>query len=161
MRIRGRVLAAAAVAAALSLTGCEQPPATSQPASRPVTSRPVSQPASQPASAPAESQPTSAPESQPASAPALPDYVKVLHKPDVAADPIVLAQVRGLDELLLDTRNVDRLRIDRTELPIERNGSVVLRIDDQVIEWTSRYPMLELQRHENGEWRIVRQPTGP
>lgn len=161
MKSRSASIPAALIIGSAFWTACEQPPAASQPASRPTASRPTSAPASAPATAPAESQPTSAPESKPASAPALPDYVKVLHRIDVAADPIVTAEIRGLDELILDTQNVDGMRLDRTELPLERNGSIVLRIDSQVIEWTSRYPLLELQKHENGEWRIIRRPAGP
>jgi hypothetical protein len=81
-------------------------------------------------------------------------YLQILELRDAARGPTIHSLVSGRRELRLDTDNIQRLRITRDQLPIPRDRSVVLRIDGQNFEWTSRSASIELERDRNGFWNV-------
>lgn len=94
--------------------------------------------------------------------PPLPKYIRVLERDDPKAAIAISAVADRPDSLELRTTNVQRFRIDRRELATPSGRSIALRLDDQVIEWTARYSVLEFARDEQGFWQIVdRLPARP
>jgi hypothetical protein len=141
---------------ALALVGCERAPAPRVTASQPtppVVSPSVSQPAPPPEK-PVE------PASAPASAPAddVPAYVTVAVKRSPDRMARVKAETRGDNTLILTTENAAKIVLRNESLPTRAIGSVFLRIDGKVIEWTRRQASLELERTPNGDW-IVPDPA--
>lgn len=140
----------------LWLGGCEaQPPASERkPHSRPAAEKPT------PALSPTEGEAAPRPATtQPATAPAepeLPEYLTLVARFD--AQQPVRVQVISAEgrRLVLDTHNVSRLRIDRAQVPVQRDRSIVLLLDGQGIEWLASSKVVEFERSENGVWRPVR-----
>ncbi|MDX2198553.1 MAG: hypothetical protein SF069_06220 [Phycisphaerae bacterium] len=156
------------LAAAITLLAACDPPrethataglvAQSQPAASAPTSQPTSAPASQPASAPTT---TSAPTTASAPTPdPPPSYLKVIQTDRAGSAGIVKAKIGPGSKLTLDTDNVRRLRIDRAELELPANRSIVLNLDGQVIEWRANSPVREFERTPAGVWQPVR-PARP
>lgn len=74
-----------------------------------------------------------------------------------ANKPIKLqAETRAPSTLTLDTRNLQRIRISRAGLPLARNRSVAIVIDNQGIEWTTRTDIIELERSPAGVWSVLK-----
>lgn len=106
-------------------------------------------------------QPKAQPDTPPKDPP-LPKYIRVLERDDPKSAIAISAAADRPDTLELKTTNVQRFRIDRRELAAPSGRSIALRLDDQVIEWTARYSVLEFARDEQGFWQIVdRQPARP
>lgn len=74
---------------------------------------------------------------------------------DAGRPAAVDAQLQAPRALVLDTTNVRRFRITRRNLPIAPGGSIALRVDGQVFEWTTRRAVLELAYTPSGGWRVV------
>jgi len=155
-----RVLSAisSALWAAILLTGCEgAPPATSRaPQTRPAegqppaSSQPVAGPASKSAGAPGVTAP---PATQPAAQePELPEYVTLVERFNPRQPPAVRVRTEEPSRLVIETRNVRRLRIDRTRLPLDRRHSIALQLDGQGIEWLPKSEVVEFERSPNGDW---------
>ena len=145
------------------LTGCEgAPPATSRvpqtrPAERqpPASSQPVAGPASQPAGAPGVTAPpaTQPPATQPAAQePELPEYVTLVERFNPHQPVAARVRTEEPNRLVIETRNVRRLRIDRTRLPLDRRHSIALQLDGQGIEWLPKSEVVEFERSPNGDW---------
>lgn len=91
-----------------------------------------------------------------------PHYVAVMDRYEPDAPSRVHVKVVRPAKLELQTENVKRLRITREGLPLPRDRSVILRIDDQGIEWTSGYIAIELERSSVGVWEVTqRKPAKP
>lgn len=143
--------------------GCDSspPPNERAPQTRPTTTVQESPPADQPP-AEREQPPGDVPEPQPATAqeqpaePELPKYLKVtsLYDRKQAAD--VRIRIEPGNRLILDTRNVQRIRIDRSALPLQPDRSIVLRLDGQGIEWRADSQVTEFERSANGDWSPVK-----
>jgi hypothetical protein len=141
-----------------------QPPPAAPPAPGTAT-QPA--PASQPAPTPPSPQvATSAPAEPPASPHApgpeaqtqeLPDYIEVLERYHPAEAARVSVQLDSPRRLIIDTQNVRRLRIDRNKLPLSKRGHIILRLDEQGIEWRAGSSTDEFERSVNGDWTPVKQ----
>lgn len=107
----------------------------------------------EPTTRPVETQPT-APERDRDST--LPDYLTVLERIHPGRLFKVDAELSGDRRLIIDTRNVKRIRLDRRRLDLTHNRSIALRIDEQGIEWTTRSAVVELQRANDGVWAPVK-----
>lgn len=57
---------------------------------------------------------------------------------------------------MIETRNVQRLHIDRDTSPLDRNRSVALILDGQGLEWLARSKVVEFERSPNGVWMPVK-----
>ena len=137
------------------------------------SSRPSSQPAAPDngaelpkgaaTSAPASSSPAADAGAQPPHAddadqqPKLPDYLKIVERHDASEPGHVDFRITSRRRLEIETRNVRRLRIERSLLPMDTDGSIVLRLDGQGIEWTARSTTVEFERSANGAWTPVRE----
>jgi hypothetical protein len=117
-------------------------------------------------------QPTSAPTTTQAAAespedvvdktkPRLPPYLTILERIDDSRPASIEPQVNPPRRLALHTTNVRRMRIDRRKLDFPVNKSVVLRIDEQGMEWVAGQDDLELVRSRNGDWNAVPKPKKP
>lgn len=146
------------------------PPKENQPAEPPpaVVARPVQQPpAVQPTPAPTHDPPSAAPPSninmdQPAESKPPPPFLAVVEEINPARRSTVTAELHPPRKLVVNTTNVKRLRLTRERLPLTHSRSIVLRIDDQGIEWTSKHVAIELERSAAGEWTVVkRRPRKP
>lgn len=144
------------------LAGCDSapPPAGRVPQSSPATEpgRPAvpekpaaSVPATTqpPASVPAATQPA-APE------PELPDYVEILERFDPQRPASVTVHAEASNRLVVLTRNVRRMRIDRERVPLDRRRSISLQLDGQGMEWLARSPVDEFIRSVNGPWDVAK-----
>ncbi len=83
-----------------------------------------------------------------------PDYVAVLERFDPSAPARVTGQAEG-SRIVLDTRNVRRLRIDRQRSGTYLDRSVALQLDGQGIKWLPRSDVFEFERSPNGTWSPV------
>jgi hypothetical protein len=129
-------------------------------ASRPAATRPDPPDA---ADAPLSSQPTPRaarpvrplePEPPVSDEPArLPSYVSVQQRIRPNEQERVRELSRRGDVVELRTENVQRLRLRRSGLT-PGGGSIVLRIDEQSLEW-ARSEILDLRRTANGIWEVV------
>ncbi len=118
-------------------------PVTTPPAaSVPATTQP-------PASVPAATQPA-APE------PELPDYVEILERFDPQRPASVTVHAEASNRLVVLTRNVRRMRIDRERVPLDRRRSISLQLDGQGMEWLARSPVDEFIRSVNGPWDVAK-----
>ena len=137
------------------VVGCEsQPPAGgAKPQSRPAESKtvaPLPEPAEPSAAKPAEA-PPAAPEK-----PELPDYLTLAARFD-SQQPAHATVLGAADHrLAIDTRNVQRLRIDRERLPFKHDRSIALILDGQGIEWLANSRVVEFERSANGAWTPVK-----
>ncbi len=138
-----------------ALWGCEsQPPAgeQTQPPTRPApkpapdTARPTPPPPPPPTEVPREE----------AAAPELPDYLAVVSKGDLAPGYELQVLTVAGRKLSIDTRNVQRLRIDRDKLPLETDRSIALILDGQGFEWRADSDIEEFVRSPNGVWEPVK-----
>jgi hypothetical protein len=148
--------------------------APAQPAvAQPAPAQPARSPQPTPAPAPVVSTPPAKPEPV-AQAPAepeesaeseegdkLPPYVRILRLSGATARPTVDVEARTPATLELHTNGVERLWVGRRELPVGRNSSVALRIDEQVFEWSRSHTELELEFSPNTGWKIVRRYPDP
>lgn len=110
---------------------------------------------------PPDAKPQAEASQEPAPAPVppqkLPPYISVLERVEHEKRSVVdSAIVRN--KLQLSTQNVKRLRISRRDLPIARDKSVILRVDDFVLEWTPKSDTIELELGRNAGWQIVEPP---
>lgn len=121
----------------------------SHPSSRAAGPVPEGSPTTRPAAPSGEPLPEPAP-------PALPSYVRVLERFDPQEPARVHVEISSARRLVIETDNVQRLRIDRARLPMATHRSIVLRLDGQGIEWTPRSTVREFQRSPNGVWSAVR-----
>jgi hypothetical protein len=182
---RTAMMALAGLCALLLLAGCEGPRRTASPAGEPPRdvqgetppAPPVAlAPATAPSAPPAialkleEPQPENppppapAPEAvQPPQAPAapaeqeLPPYLQVVERIRPLEPAEVHVDASSPERLVIETRNVRRIRIDREHAPLALNRSVVLRLDGQGIEWTADSRAREFERSVNGEWGAARE----
>lgn len=153
-----------------------RPPAAPPDAAEPASAAPRAQTASQPpgstAAAPPHVQPAPdrAGQPQPPAAQPAPDepdpyaipYLRILELRAPAERPRVDARLAGRRELLLDTSNVQRMRLTRDHLAIPRHLAVVLRLDGQNLEWSANHTAIELERDRNGFWNVIgREPSSP
>ena len=90
--------------------------------------------------------------------PELPKYLKVMSLYDRGHSAEVDIRIEPGNRLILDTRNVQRIRIDRAELPLNPDRSIVLRLDGQGIEWRADSEVSVFERSPNGYWAPVK-PT--
>lgn len=73
------------------------------------------------------------------------------------SDPTSVSLERDVENrLIVVTRNVRRLRLQRSAMNVAADQRAVLRIDNQGFEWTTDVPVLELKRSRGGEWTIQR-----
>ncbi len=94
--------------------------------------------------------------SPPAAAPPrVPDYMTILARFDEREPFELSASARRPSVLEIRSRNVQRIRLARAELPLEKSRSVMIRIDGYGIEWTPRRSVVELERSQNGAWRVA------
>jgi hypothetical protein len=143
--------------------------AAPSPAPPPAAAQPPTEPGvpATPEPRPADAAPTAPPPDDDAPAaggenPYAIPYLRILELRSASEPPVVTPRLEGQQALLLETRNVQRLRITREHLAIRRDRSVILRIDGQNFEWTTRHDSIELHRDQNGFWNIVsREPAGP
>ena len=133
----------------------ESPPLPVAPA--PMKPSEPSQPAGPPAATrpPEQAPPVEPPEEAP---PPLPHYIRVLERFDNTEPAQVQYELVPPRRLLIETRNVSRLRILRNELPLAIHRSIVLRLDDQGIEWTRSSTATVFERSVNGVWSPLK-PT--
>ena len=146
MRARARTFVAVGSVTATVLTlllpACDSaPPATNRkPQSRPTV------PNTQPKTAPKLEAVT------PPAEPELPEYLEVLARFEGQKAAMVKIEDASGHRLALDTRNVRRLRIERDQLPLERDRSIVLILDDQGMGWRADSKVVEFERTDNGRW---------
>jgi hypothetical protein len=81
--------------------------------------------------------------------------VKILVEADAGRPADVRTTISPPATLEIATHNVRRLRLDRRALPLARDRSTILRIDDQAIEWTTKHDLLVLEQSRGGQWNIV------
>lgn len=89
--------------------------------------------------------------------PKLPPYLSIIERVDNADKARVDATIDS-NKLRLTTENVRRLRVTRRDLPIARDKSVFLRVDNFVLEWTPKSDAIELELGRNAGWSVV-EPT--
>jgi hypothetical protein len=166
--------------AVLTAAGCQsrqmappavQPPPRSEPARpAPHPAPPSERPAppavaAAPPASPAPAQPpvppptatTPPPAAPPAAASAepVPEYVEVLELIDPGGATRVRAQTDPPARLVVETENVQRLRLRRARLSLARDRSVALKLDGQMFEWTRATPIVEFARSANGTWAVA------
>jgi hypothetical protein len=136
--------------AAVFLAGCESAPLAKPGSEKLVTTAPTSAPASQPV----ESQPAA---TQPAEVePELPEYLTIVSRFDPHERATAAARIAPGNRLVIETRNVKRLRVDRDKVPLNLRRSIALELDTQGIEWLARSTAEEFERSVNGEWTAVK-----
>lgn len=137
------------LAATVLVSACDSAPtgAPRKPASRPIEPPPTTTPTTEPVEPPPETQPAE---------PELPAYLTILSKFETRRPARVQVLVAEGRKLELTTDNVQRLNIDRDTLPLERNRSLVLIIDDQAVEWLARSQVTEFVRSPTGVWEPVK-----
>lgn len=86
---------------------------------------------------------------------AAPAYLRVLERVVSSRAFSVRATVRNDRRIDIVTDNVQRLALDRSAAGLQRDESVVLRIDEQSFEWTPRFDRLEMARSPSGIWEVV------
>lgn len=166
---------AAVVVCGLVLAACDSAPpaAERKPQSRPAAqekqgpsptaptgSVATSQPATPepPATQPATTQPAT---TQPAEAEAKPpEYITIIERFEPQRRASVEARREDGNRLVIETRNVRRMRIDRTRAELNLRRSVALQIDGQGLEWLAKSEVTDFERSVNGEWQPVK-PTKP
>ena len=133
--------------------GCDSgpPPADRRPQTRPT-------PSGEPPPAPTT---TSAPVTRAVPEPAAtepepPEWVTILARFDPHERARVRVHTEAGNQLVLETRNVQRLRIDRDLVPLDHRRSISLQLDGQGIEWRVKSEVCEFERTVNGEWQAVK-----
>jgi hypothetical protein len=151
------------IAAAFCITGCRQPAG----APRPPMPEPAT-PHAQPLAAPSEGAPAPPPPTTSQTTLSTPGRVVVLvrdpNEPqkgwliieeiEKAGQPAsAIGTVAGPRKLAVETKNVKALRIDLPKAGMPSTRSVILRIDNQVIEITGRYgSVARFERTVQGIW---------
>jgi len=137
----------------LMLAACDSaPPGPRQPQSRPADTLP----------APVDSQPaTTKTTTQPATKPAIPEpshppYLLILDRFRPHQKTAAEARVEPGRRLVIDTTNVRRMRIERSKLPMDGHGRIILRLDGQGILWPADSRVVEFERSQNGDWMPIR-----
>ena len=87
--------------------------------------------------------------------PPIPDYLSVVERVDDHAPVTVTGQTLGRSRLVIETRNVKRLRISRDRLAFSPGRSIAMRLDGQVFELRARSDQVVMERSRNGEWSPV------
>ena len=87
--------------------------------------------------------------------PPIPRFISITEEVDPQLLSSVDVSVLPPRKLELKTENIRRLRLTREGLPLTKNASIVLQIDGQGIEWTSRYIAVELERSPTGIWTVI------
>lgn len=133
-------------------TPAAPPAAAPQPTPTPEPAGETMHPATQePAPRPAEA--TTKPSSKPDGI-VLPPYIVRTIAIDATRPFRLQAETRDPSTLRLETNNLRRVRISRIGLPLARNRSVAIVIDNQGIEWTTRSDVIELERSAAGVWSV-------
>ena len=88
--------------------------------------------------------------------PAPPPNLTVLERFDAGQPTAAEARPGPANRLVIDTRNVRRLRIDRAALPLRSEQVIILRLDGQPFEWLADSDVTEFERSVNGAWAPVR-----
>ena len=96
------------------------------------------------------------PQNETAEQPKIPDYVTVLERIEGGSPVRVSGRVTETSRLIIDTRNVRRMRISRSKLAFGRGRSIPLEIDGQVFELRASTGVVEMERSRNGEWSPVK-----
>jgi hypothetical protein len=149
----------------LLLASCESAPpaAERKPQSRPVATEKENTPSTAPAG-PAVATPPPVAEPAPTPPPAAeqkpPDYITVIERFEPQQRAAVEARREDGNRLVIDTRNVRRMRIDRTRAELNLRRSVALQIDGQGLEWLPKSDVTEFERSVNGAWTPVK-PVKP
>lgn len=131
------------------------PPPTAEAPDHPPPTTPPAEP--EPAAPPADDAAVAEPmPPAPPAEPAIPAYLAVLNRFDPAQTVMATAHTGPGNRLVVDTRNVRRLRIDRAALPLQRGAAIVLRLDGQPIEWLADSEVTVFERSINGDWTPVR-----
>ena len=93
-------------------------------------------------------------------APPIPPYANIVEQFQPGQHGEVAGTIESETKLLVDTRNVKRLRLTREGTPLSRTRSVVLQLDGQGIEWSAKHIAIELERSPGGSWEVVaRRPS--
>ncbi|MCH7870754.1 MAG: hypothetical protein IID33_03550 [Planctomycetes bacterium] len=139
-----------------SATATESKPAPdeSQPAD---AAKPAEEPRPADAAKSAEEPRQKEPQDETAKPPPIPDYLTVLERTNDGTPVSVTGQTVGRSRLVIDTRNVKRLRINRGKLTFSAGRSIAMRLDGQVFELRARTDWVEMERSRNGEWSPVKQ----
>jgi len=132
---------------ALLCSGCDSTPASS--VGRPGGPHPTTSVAPLPVTQPASGPSTRA-------AVESPDYVSVVDRYRPSAPASVRAATERGNRLVIETRNVKRLRIERSKAPLDPDRSIALELDGQGIEWLRYSQVTEFERSTNGDWKPVR-----
>jgi hypothetical protein len=136
--------------AGMFVAGCESAPLAKPGSEKPTTSAPTTAPATQPAaSQPATTQPAQV-------EPELPEYLTIVARSDPQERATAEARIEAGNRLVIQTRNVRRLRLDRDKVPLNLRRSIALELDTQGIEWLARSTAEEFERSVNGEWTAVK-----
>jgi len=135
---------------ALFLTGCQTaaPTRSSEPAPPPPAAVKV----------PTASRPATEP--SPQLEPALPDGFAILERITGDEAGSIQARVEPVNRLIVETRNVRRIHIDRDRLPLDSRRAIILQIDGQSFEWLTDSDVSEFQRSPNGQWGPARPGGG-
>jgi type IV secretory pathway VirB10-like protein len=131
----------------------QAPPATAAPRSPVADVPPAASPAPVPAVPPEE-------EPEPEVPPPPPDYVRILAVLDPKQPARVTVETSPQNDLVISTRNVRLLEIDRERVPLNIRKSIALRLDGQVIEWTAGSTTRVFECSVNGVWQSAR-PVKP
>lgn len=110
-----------------------------------VTTRPSTQPAVRSDDTPARD------EHRPPQA-KLPDYLHVTRRFEINRPIRVTATIQGDRRLIIESENVQRIKIDRAQIPLRRDRSIILQLDGQPIEWMVKSEVTEFERTSTGIW---------
>lgn len=156
-----RVVALCGAMAVVWLGACDAaPPAAERcPQTQPTPAERPAQPAptiraplaeTRPATRPAATEPVDV-EVEP------PEYVTILERFRAGERATVRVRTAAGNQLVVETRNVRRLRIERAQVPLERGRSISLQLDGQGIEWLAKSTVTEFERAENGYWTSAKE----
>ncbi len=124
-------------------------------------------PPAKPLPAPSAPAPEPAPEPEPTpqdpdeDAARLPRYLKVLQSRPGSAALLPDASTEGARTVRIRSNDATVLRITRNGLPLTTRGSIVLRIDSQVFEWTPQHRTLDLGFSPSSGWSIIARDGSP
>lgn len=104
----------------------------------------------------APARPDSKPQDETDETPKIPDYVTVLERIEGGRPVRVSGRVTVTSRLIIDTKNVRRMRISRSKLAFARGRSIPLEIDGSVFELRASTSVVEMERSRNGEWSPVK-----
>lgn len=172
----GHVSLVLAASLLMTATGCRQqakppvavpesqPTATAQPQTMPVEESPATQEVAQtqPAERPRHFEVTELGEIKPDRKLSADQPLAILSKSNGQKQSRLRAVLKSDTLLVIDTENVQALRLDLLNLPREQGGRLVLHIDGQGIEITGKKnQIIYLQRSSVGEWSFGRPANVP